>query len=200
VISSFSPFTFGYGPLAILPVNFGTVKATQQSNTIKVEWNNLTETDVTYYSVERSADGRNFTAVGQVNARLNNGGKADYTFIDVNPFSGINYYRIRSLETTGKSKYSIIVKVDIRGGAMQLVLYPNPVTGGQLSYQAVNLAKGQYTVRVFNSLGQQVYSSALNHQGGSVTEAITLPSVKAGLYSLQLISNDNNLIRTFIVQ
>jgi hypothetical protein len=50
--------------------------------------------------------------------------------------------RLRSLETTGRSKYTIIVKVDIRGGATQLVLYSNPVTDSQLSYQAINLVKG----------------------------------------------------------
>jgi hypothetical protein len=198
-ITTFSPF--GVGQVGqILPVNFGTVKAVQQSNTIKVEWNNLTETEVINYSVERSADGRNFVSIGEVNARLNNGGRADYSFIDATPFSGVNYYRIRSLETTGRSKYSIIVKVDIRGGATQLVLYPSPVMGGQLSYQAMNLVKGQYTLRIFNSVGQQVYSQSLNHPGGSVTEAITLPVVKAGVYSLQLISVDNNFVKTFLVQ
>ncbi|HEY6502369.1 MAG TPA: T9SS type A sorting domain-containing protein, partial [Chitinophagaceae bacterium] len=198
-INSFSPF--GVGQVGqVLPVNFGTVKATQQSSGIKVEWSNLTELDVVNYSIERSADGRNFTTIGTENARLNNGGKAEYSFVDANPFSGVNFYRIRSLELGGKTRYSIIVRVDTRGGITQLVLYPNPVTGGQLSYQATNLAKGQYAIRIFNSAGQQVYVQALNHNGGSITEAIPLPLAKAGIYVLQLNSADLNLSRTFVIQ
>ncbi len=198
-ITTFSPF--GVGQVGqILPVHFGNVKATQVSGGIKIDWSNMTELEVVKYNVERSADGRNFSSVGEVNARLNNGGKADYNLIDNNPISGVNYYRIRSLENSGVSKYSIIVKVDLRGGATQLVLYPNPVSDGQLSYQANNLVKGKYTIRIFNNVGQQVYSKALNHPGGSVTEAITLPSLKAGIYNLQLSSVDNNLVKTFVVQ
>ncbi|MBL7744956.1 MAG: T9SS type A sorting domain-containing protein, partial [Chitinophagaceae bacterium] len=184
-----------------LPVVFGTVKATQQSSGgVKVEWSNLTETDVINYAVERSADGRRFTSIGTVNARLNNGGKADYSLVDGSPFSGVNFYRIKSLEIGAKTKYSIIVRVDTRGGATQLVLYPNPVTGGQLSYSAVNLAKGQYALRIFNAAGQLMYNQAINHPGGSVTEAIPMPLVKAGVYTLQLNSADVNLSRTFVVQ
>ncbi|MBL7739329.1 MAG: T9SS type A sorting domain-containing protein [Chitinophagaceae bacterium] len=199
-ISSFSPF--GVGQVGqVLPVNFGTVKATQlSSGSIKVDWSNLTELDVVSYTVERSADGRSFTSIGTVNARLNNGGKADYSLIDANPFNGVNFYRIRSLEVDAKTKYSIIVRVDTRGGATQLVLYPNPVTGGQLSYSAVNLAKGQYALRIFNAAGQLMYNQAISHPGGSVTEAIPMPLVKAGVYTLQLNSADVNLSRTFVVQ
>jgi hypothetical protein len=92
------------------------------------------------------------------------------------------------------------VKVDIRGGATVLMLHPNPVTDGQVTYQANNLVKGQYAIKVFNSMGQQVYSKTLNHQGGSVSEAITIPSAKPGIYSMQLISGDNNFVKTFVVQ
>lgn len=198
-ISAFSPF--GVGRVGqILPVKFGFVKATQQFSGIKVEWSNLTELDVINYSVERSADGRNFTAVGSVNARLNNGGKADYSFMDANPLDGVNFYRIKSLETDSRTRYSIIVKVDTRGGATQLVLYPNPSTGEQISYQAVNLARGKYTLRIFNAMGQQVYTQALNHAGGSVSEAIPLPAVKAGIYSFRLSSDENIFTKTFIVR
>ena len=183
-----------------LPVIFGNVKAAQVSGGVKVDWTNMTETEVVKYSVERSADGRNFVSIGDVNARLNNGDRADYSLLDAAPLTGVNFYRIRSLETTGKTKYSVIVKVDLRGGATQLVLYPVPATNGSISYQANNLAKGQYMVKVFNSMGQQVYSKALNHPGGSVSESVSIPSAMPGVYSLQLISSDNNFVKTFVIQ
>lgn len=201
VLSSFSPFAFGYGPLSTLPVSFTSVKASQQTTGIKVEWSNLTETDILNYEIERSADGRSFNTIGIVNARLNNGNRADYTYLDLTAADGVNYYRINAKGTNASSKYSIIVKVNTKGASTDITIYPNPVSGNQVSFQATALPKGQYTIRVTNATGQQVYSKQLLHVGGAVTEMLQLPSaVKPGLYSLQVVSGEMKLTKTFIVR
>ena len=184
----------------VLPVHFGSLKALQQGNGIRIEWSNLTEAGVISYDVERSANGRSFIPVGTINARSNDGARADYDFLDVQPLSGINYYRIRSSELDGQNKYSIIVKVDNGGGAAEISVYPNPVTGKQFSLQASNLPKGQYTVRVYNQAGQQVYSRLLLHNGGSVAEEIRLEGSTPGVYSIQLNSRETIMVKRFILQ
>lgn len=201
VMSSFSPFTFGYGPLTILPVSFGNIRATQQGSSVKIDWSNFTETDVLDYTVERSANGRDFAHVGIIAPRKNDGSSVDYTITDASPFNGINYYRIRSAETNGRVKYSSIVKVDLRGGRSEITLYPNPLTGNNLSLQATNLAKGQYSIKVFNATGQQVAAQTLAHNGGSITEPVQLPiALKAGLYQLLIVGEGMNVTKTFVVQ
>lgn len=198
--TNFSPFTVS-NDLTVLPVSFGTVKAYQQNTVIKVEWTNLTESDMNGYVIERSADGRSFSAIGTVGARLNNGGKADYSFTDAAPLTGLNFYRIKAAEINGTAKLSTIVKVDTRAGNTDIVIYPNPVTNGQVALQASSLPKGVYTVRIFNANGQQVQSQVINHNGGSVTQAIALPAtIKSGIYSLQVSGADLNMTKTFIVK
>lgn len=81
-----------------------------------------------------------------------------------------------------------------------LLLYPNPVRDGRLNYQANYLVKGQYTIRVCIKTGQQVFSKLLNRPGGSVNEAIVLPSLRAGIYGLQSSSDDNKFVKPFAVQ
>ena len=191
---------FNLTALFTLPVNLASVKATHQSTGVSLEWSNLTEMDVINYNVERSADGGNFVSVGTINARVNNGSKVDYSFTDINPFTGANYYRIKSMESSGQIKFSTIVKVDIGKGDVLLLLYPNPVIDRHLTYQANNLRKGQYTLRVFNNAGQQVFVKTLNHPGGSVSEALTLPFLRNGLYRLQLSSGDATFMKIFMVQ
>lgn len=198
--TNFSPFTVS-NDLTVLPVSFGTVKAYQQNTVIKVEWTNLTESDMNGYVIERSADGRSFSSIGTVGARLNNGGKADYSFTDAAPLTGLNFYRIKAAEINGTAKLSTIVKVDTRAGNTDIVIYPNPVTNGQVALQASSLPKGVYTVRIFNANGQQVQSQLINHNGGSVTQAIALPAtIKSGIYSLQVSGADLNMTKTFIVK
>lgn len=198
--TNFSPFAIAKtsGPL---PVSFGTVRAAQQGSAIKIDWSNLTEQDVISYSVEHSLNGRDFTGLTAVAATRNDGGKADYSYLHTTPVRGINYYRIRSAETTGAAKVSIIVKVDTRGGKMDIVIYPNPVTDGTVSLQATDLAKGQYSIRVFAANGQQVYTQALTHAGGSVTESLQLPAtIKAGIYNLVISSGEMKMVKTFMVR
>jgi hypothetical protein len=201
LLTSFSPFTFGYIGVSSLPVKFGNVRAYQQGNGIKIDWSNLTESSVVDYKVERSANGRDFTSLSALTAIKNDGNRADYSFVDAAPVNGVNYYRIQSLELDGKKLYSVIVKVDIKGTKGVITLYPNPVTDGQMVVQTPDLKRGSYNLTVVNAVGQQVYSKALSHAGGFVTQSIQLPaSLKPGIYNLQMVGDGVKLTKTFIVQ
>jgi hypothetical protein len=198
--TGFSPFGIT-NDLAVLPVSFASIKASQQSSGVKVEWSNQTETGIQHYVVDRSTDGSNFTSITTVNAMLNNGSRADYTYFDAGALNGTSYYRINAKAINGISKYSIIVKVNTKGGNTEITIYPNPVTGNQVSLQATALPKGQYTIRVINAGGQQVYTKQLLHNGGAVTETVQLPStIKTGMYSIQLTGGEVNLTRSFIIR
>ncbi|HMU47756.1 MAG TPA: T9SS type A sorting domain-containing protein [Chitinophagaceae bacterium] len=184
-----------------LPVKFYDVKAYPQGTGIRVDWSNLTELDVNNYTVERSADGQLFTALSAVSASKNNGSRADYSYFDATPLSGVSFYRIRSNEFDGGQLYSIIVRVNTKGGNTDITIYPNPVTGGLLSLQATELAKGDYTIRVFNASGQQVFQQRFAHNGGFVTQSVQLPaSAQSGMYNLQLTGAELKLSKTFIVR
>jgi hypothetical protein len=182
----------------ILPVRFTTLKATQKSNGIQVDWSNLTETDVDNYSVERSTNGRNFTSVATKTATKNNGGKADYQYLDLSA-NGDYFYRIKATETSGKIVYSNIVRINTGKSTTELVVYPNPVRGNEFTIQISSLPEGKYSVRLLNAQGQEMSSRALNHGGGAVSETISLNNLKSGVYFIQ-INGTVQLQKQFIVQ
>ncbi len=185
-----------------LPVRFGNIKATPQGSGVKVDWSNFTETDVVNYKIERSVNGQPFVTLGTVGARLNNGSRADYSYFDASPVNGINLYRIQSLEMGGKQLYSIIVRVDTRlSDKSTVTIYPNPASAAEVSFQATDLPKGNYSIQVYNAAAQQVHSRRLVHAGGFVTESLELPaSTKSGIYHLQIISSDMRLSKSFIIR
>ncbi|MDP4265503.1 MAG: SBBP repeat-containing protein [Bacteroidota bacterium] len=184
-----------------LPVKFSDLKAYQQDNGIRLEWSNLTESEVIGYIVERAGVAQPFEALASVAPMKNDGGRADYSFFDASPQNGINLYRVQSQETDGKKLYSIVVKVDRGNGKTGIDIYPNPVTNNQLTLQATELPKGLYRLRIFNAGGQQVHSVQLNINAGSVSEMIQLPaSLKAGVYHLQVSNDELKLGKTFMVQ
>ena len=192
---------FSSGLSAPLAVNLANVKAFEEGSGIRVEWSNMTESHVINYSVDRSGDAQNFGTENKVNAAKNDGSRTDYSFFDATPINGDNFYRIQTQEVDGKKQYSVVLKVTLINGITSITVYPSVVTGKQLAVQATGIPKGKYLIRIFNGLGQSVFSKQLNINGSSATEMIQLPATtRSGMYYLQ-VSNDNlKLNRTFIVQ
>ena len=75
-LTTFSPFALAssYAAENPLPILFSDVKAYEKNNGIQVEWTNLAEENLANYFVERSSDGRHFTAT-PLQMPLNNRGE-----------------------------------------------------------------------------------------------------------------------------
>jgi hypothetical protein len=201
-LSSFSPFVLATTNASEnpLPVMFADVKAFQKNSGVEVSWSNLTERDLISYTVERSSNGQTFTSVNQVAPRSNANDKESYSAFDASPIAGVNYYRVKVLEVSGKIIYSKVLKVDLSGKQTGISLYPNPVSGNQVSL-SINVKQGQYTVKVLNGAGQQVYSQRLIHQGGSMTQTVELPSsVKPGVYNMMVTGDNYRESKMFVIQ
>ncbi len=193
-------FRIVFRPATTLPLAINNIKAFEKGNAIAVEWSNSSETNVERYEVERSADGRNFTKAATVSAKANNGSAVNYQWIDNNPLGSTNYYRIKVL-AAGDNKYSSIVKVNLQKGTTYISLYPNPVKGESVQLQLSNLAKGQYTIKMYNSAGQQVYQRSLQHNGGSASETISLGNtLPSGSYVLRLTGTDVDMNQRIIIE
>lgn len=193
-VSSFSPFALGAlaGSQSSLPVMYDNVKAYGKGTGVQIEWSNLTEREIIKYDVQRSLNGSDFTSISTHLPKSNRNDKADYTDFDAAPAQGTNYYRIKAYEIGGKLVYSKILRVEIGGSTQaRFSVYPNPVTGNQVTVGFNNLKQGKYTVRIVNAAGQDIHRQVINSQGNSMTQTLQLPaSAKSGMYTM-LISGDN---------
>ncbi len=175
-----------------LPVKFHQVSAKSHPGGLKITWANLTESDLVSYAVERSANGIDFVRSAIIFPARNDGGRADYEWLDQNPLPGVSFYRIQSLENDGKRLNSSIVRVDLHA-ISNITLYPNPLHGTELTLQA-ELRRGAYPIRVLNAGGQQVFTLWLIHNGGLITEVLELPVLKSGVYYLEVGETVKKLI------
>jgi hypothetical protein len=176
--------------LASLPVKFTSIKASQKSSGINVEWTVANEGNTKEYQVEKSIDGRSFSKATAI-AAIKNNNSTSYKWFDAQPNNGWNYYRIKVIAADGDIKYSEIVRVNTHENEEGISIYPNPLTGNQFSLQLSNKSKGDYAVRLYNSAGQTTYNKTITHDGGSATETIhlTAPLIK-GVYHLNIISSN----------
>ena len=185
-------FTIIFTPSA-LAVNSIVASATLSNKVATITWNTVGEKGESYYSVEKSTDGKNFTAIGQQAAK--NTATASYTATDNSVVEGNNYYRIKAVSETGSIAYSNVAKVQLTVNSNQFTVYPNPLVGKTLNVSLGNVAAGKYVVSIYNVLGEKVNEQTISHSGGSATHAITINNTLAGgVYSLVIREASSNQI------
>jgi hypothetical protein len=107
-------FDFGYASnLTALPssVSWGDINADQKNNANIINWNTIREENNDRFIVERGTDGINFAGIGLVTAAGNRTMSSYYNFTDNEYADGINYYRIKQVNTEGNANYSVVVRV-----------------------------------------------------------------------------------------
>lgn len=111
-----------------LPVVFqGKLSAKQFKDDIQLQWSVATQINNEKYVVEHSADGKNFTSIGEIAGDGTSYEIKNYDFIHTAPSIGINYYRIKQIDVNGKYSYSDIASIRYDGNE-ETKIYPNPAT------------------------------------------------------------------------
>lgn len=183
-----------------LPVTLTNLRAYEKNNDIELAWKVVSEIDVDNYEIEKSDNGRTFTPIGAVPA-TGGIGALNYIYLDMNPFAGDNFYRLRIIDIDGRYKYSMIVKVVVGKDGQILVIYPNPVADRMINVQLNNFTKGRYEFNLYNSAGQIVYTRSINHGGGSASEVITLPSsISRGIYYANIKNGNTSFSRMLMIE
>lgn len=184
--TTFSTFAIGYKTVTPLPVELIAFKAEKAENAVNVTWATASEKSNAYFSVERSADGKNFTAIGQVEGNGTSNVTNNYVFADKNPLSNISYYRLKQVDFDGTFEYSPIVKVQMAGRnvALSLNAFPNP-TADKINLQVAGLTEAA-SLQVFDLAGRVV--TTLNLEKGTNLVAVDLAKYPAGIYQVKLVA------------
>jgi len=179
-ISSFSP------PGGILPVHFIDFKAIAVESHVRLDWKTGAEINTSHFGIERSADGRQFMAIGQV-AAISSG--STYTFTDVSPLP-LAYYRIRGVDHDGSLTYSTILLVqgDKVKGLKAYVQAPGTVV---VTVDAAMETKDR--ILVWDAAGRLLHQQEWQLQKGVNTGTISLRNVAGGVHYIRLQGGGNTV-------
>ena len=154
-VSGFSGFFITSGNNTPLPVSLKEISARNIGSRNEVTWSTVTEHNVDYFDVERSLDARSFSRIGTVPAKYANGG--GYQFLDEQPATGINYYRLRMVDKDGSGKYSNIVHAVVKQGSFVVEAYPNPAKA-KITIRTSSPVSGTATIRIMDISGKLLYN------------------------------------------
>src|SRR5690606_38797173 len=94
------------------------------------------------FIIERSTDGKAFTAIGEVKGKDFSNQIAAYSFKDEQPINGYNYYRLKQMDVDGKITYSEIEDVDFSISHTDILVYPNPFISS-LNFSGIKARQAQ---------------------------------------------------------
>jgi len=169
---------------SVVPVSLLDFTATKKNTEALLQWTTVTELGNKEFCIEKSTDGRIFTQIGTVVGAGNSNTTMQYSFVDVSPNVGVNYYRLKQVDWDGTVAYSKIRTV-IFNSISSIKIAPNPARR-ELSIIATGFANGsKIKIELLNSVGQQVLQmNSVSLQSGSYK--INVSTLARGLYYVQV--------------
>ena len=155
-----------------------------------IYWFTAVEINSDYFAVEKSTDSFLFEELGKVQAAGNSSSLKNYDFIDKYP-SPINFYRLRMVDINGEMRYSNVVEIRIADVPVSASVFPNPFAD-ELEVQISGM-KGNIKFRLYNEIGQEVYSVNWKSDGNAFFQSIDLSTLSKGMYVYRIIDADNVL-------
>jgi hypothetical protein len=174
------------GSLFVLPLRWLAFTAQKQNQSVLLDWHTASESNVADFKIEHSSNGNDWRIIGQLIAA--NGSSNHYSYTDIAPEAGINYYRIRQTDLDGKSTYSEIRSVRMNTATDNFNIINNPVTSGTLQLQT-SLSSGE-TIRLFSAEGRLIWTKKLN----SGRHSIDVSALPKGLYLLKGINQTEKIL------
>ena len=166
-----------------VPVVYSSFNAQQLNKQALLRWVAAVETNTSLYAIERSADSKDWNAIGTTPALgINN---KEYIFHDENPLMGVNYYRIKGIDKDGKVTYSEIRKLNFTKEGNHVLIVPNPS-----KYQSkVYIASAATTakVSVYDAQGRLIQTNQ-KLENGQFT--LSTSNLNNGVYILHIDTQD----------
>ncbi len=185
---------------APLPVKWNEVKAWYEGKDVKVYWQTAQEINNKFFEVERSADGKHFTAIGRIMGSGNSGIVKNYEYVDQQPLDvALVYYRIRQIDYNGRSEHSktVSVKLDATAIDYNISIMPNPGYGAEMRIRLNNRQSANAQLVLTDVSGMSI----INRQVELTDDfQYFLPELKPGFYFLTLTIEGTVITRKLIIK
>ncbi len=183
------------GPLPVKLTLFALVQA-QGSNLLK--WRTSGELNSDYFSLERSNNGRVFTEIGRINAAGNSTAELNYSYSDIAPLPGINYYRLVSVDLDGRFEYSKIISTQVESSNVLKIVDARLSKSDQKINLLVNSGTNQAASLILvNESGAIIFRSSQVLQKGMNQIGHNIKYTAGGIYYVKILTpkwSDNKVL------
>ena len=176
-----------------LPVSLLEIKATPAISSTLLSFSTATELNNSHFAIERSADARIFSEIGQVKGAGTTQEPQSYTFTDERPLAGTNYYRLRQVDYDGTESFSPVVSV-VFGKSGNITLAPSPATD-RVRIQLDEALRADGLWQVYDNTGRQVLSGAWEAETADYDLDVNV--LPEGMYTFRLVVGASVQVKQF---
>jgi len=188
-----------YEVITNLPIELIVFEAYAEQKHNLLKWTTATEENNAYFSVQRSANGQDFVEIGRINGSGTTTDEVNYEFVDTNPISSLNYYRLQQVDFDGKSSFSDIVSVERKYPEIFDVISagPNP-NNGEIEVTILNEQSGSVDYLVTNINGKTLTQNTFVTTEGLNTFRVNITDFPTGIYFISIKKDELNVHLKFL--
>ena len=168
------------------------LKSEQNTEGVLLTWQTAQEIRFNYFDIEKSIDSKIWQKLTEVKAK----GQANaYQNIDEKPSYGVNYYRLKMVDTDGTFTYSKTVSVDwTKPSSTKWSLFPNPVKD-KLFVTGNEDKVGEQVVLILDSAGKLLAQTTIQR----LRNGFLVNNLPNGTYFLEISDKQMQGRQVFVV-
>ncbi len=179
-----------------LPVELFSFTAKKLENDVKLDWITASEENNSGFSIERKTAQEEWTEIGFVEGNGTTSEFSTYDFLDTNPASGNNYYRLKQIDFDGAFEYSDIQVINFNRNKNELSVYPNPTS--DVVNVKLNETINNGDLQIFDQLGRLILQDKIYKE--ETLKTIPVHQFPEGIYTIKIFSGNQIFTEKFIVQ
>jgi hypothetical protein len=161
-----------------LPVELIEFRGFKDEKAINLQWKTASELNNSGFEIEKSNDGKEWNRINFIDGNGTATKVNDYQYQDTNPFSGLNYYRLKQIDFDGAFEYSKVIAINF-SKERELQFYPNPVSD---KFQIVGIEEGE--IVIMDYMGKTILQT--NFKGSE----IDISELANGIYFVKVSSKN----------
>lgn len=170
----------------VLPITLLSWSGVYKNDKTYLSWQTDEGTNFSYFVIEHSTDGVHYSSLGQIAAITSTTATRQYSFTDVSPASGLNYYRLKMVDLDGQYKYSGIITIRTGVKEARITASPNPFTDHVVITIESDVDE-TIQLRLFNSDGKLIWRKSSFVTAGTNAQYFNdLQSLPKGIYFIKI--------------
>lgn len=187
-----------WNPLPVELLDFKVARCDQQAC---LSWSTSSETNNDHFTIERSADGQTFEAIGMRQGAGTSTIRHNYGFTDPLPYNGISYYRLKQTDFNGAYSYSEVRTLMFDNSTISFHIYPNPNDGSVIHISLETATNKAIPITIHDITGCIIYSAMINVNDNANDYSITPGhTLSAGVYFVNAVVEGKVMNEKLIVR
>jgi hypothetical protein len=182
-----------------LPVEIINYSGLCENKSVTLKWTSANEINSAYYTIEKSSDGSNFSALTTVAAVGNSSQTLNYTYIDVSPGENTTmYYRLSETDKSGNKK---TFKTIVITGCSTSVVENGTIYSynNEVNVTLFSLSNQNAHITAYDVTGRLIYENQLSVIEGN-NHLKFIPNLAQGVYLFEVKTEKISIVKRILIE